>query len=80
MNKCLFDTKQVHSKSFSLFYIALTFFKHIHFTSIEKQVLTIYTNLSRFCFLGFKPVLTPNMWANENPKIDTHSRESNTGP
>ena len=40
-------------------------FKHIYFTSIEKQVLTTYTNLSRFCFLGSTPVLAPNVWADE---------------
>ena len=40
-------------------------FKHIYFTSIEKQVLTTYTNLSRFCFLGTTPALAPNVWANE---------------
>ena len=51
--------------------------KHIYFTSIEKQVLTTYTNLSRFCFLGTTPVLAPNVWANENPKVDTRPRESN---
>ena len=39
-------------------------FKHIYFTSIEKQVLTTYTNLSRFCFLGTTPVLALNVWAN----------------
>ena len=39
-------------------------FKYIYFTSIEKQVLTTYTNLSRFCFLGTTPVLAPNVWAN----------------
>ena len=45
-------------------------FKHIYSTSIEKQVLTTYTNLSRFCFLGTTPVLTPNVWANEKiPKL-----------
>ena len=45
-------------------------FKHIYFTLIEKQVLTAYTNLSRFCFLGTTPVLTPNVWANEKiPKL-----------
>ena len=27
---------------------AVSYFKHIYFTSIEKQVLTTYTNLSRF--------------------------------
>ena len=42
-------------------------FNHIYFTSIEKQVLTTYTNLSRLCFLGTSPVLTLNVWANENP-------------
>ena len=40
-------------------------FKHIYFTSIEKQVLTTYTNLSRFCFLGTTPTLAPKVWANE---------------
>ena len=55
-------------------------FKRIYFTSIEKQVLTIYTNLSRFCFLGTTPVLAPKMWSNENPKVETRSRESNSGP
>ena len=40
-------------------------FKHTYFSSIEKQVLTTYTNLSRFCFLGTTPVLAPNVWANE---------------
>ena len=45
-------------------------FKHIYFTSIEKQVLTTYTNLSPFCFLGTAPVLAPNVWANEKiPKL-----------
>ena len=45
-------------------------FKYIYFTSIEKQVLTNYTNLSRFCFLGTTPVLVPNVWANEKiPKL-----------
>ena len=43
-------------------------FKYIYFTSIEKQVLTTHTNLSRCCFLGTTPVLAPNVWANENPK------------
>ena len=59
-------------------------FKHIYFTSIEKQVLKIYTNLSRICFLGTTPVLVPNVWANvgqwKNPKVDTHTGESNSGP
>ena len=37
---------------------------------MEKQVLTTYTNLSRFCFLGTTPVLAPNVWANEKvPKL-----------
>ena len=40
-------------------------FKHLYFTSIEKQVLATYTNLSRFCFLGTTPVIAPNAWANE---------------
>ena len=44
--------------------------KHVYFTSIEKQVLTIYTNLSRFCLLGTTPTLAPNVLANENPKVD----------
>ena len=52
----------------------------MYFTSIEKQVLTAYSNLSRFCFLGTTPVLAPNVWAYEIPKVDTCSRESNSGP
>ena len=45
-------------------------FKHIYFTSIEKQVLTTYANLSRFFFLGTTPVPAPNVWANEKiPKL-----------
>ena len=54
-------------------------FKHIHLTSIQKQVLTTYTNLSRFFFLGTTPVLAPNVWADENPKVVNRSRESNSG-
>ena len=34
---------------------------NIHFTSIEKQVLTTDIKLSGFCFLGTTPVLGPNM-------------------
>ena len=42
-----------------------------YFTSIEKQVLTTYTNLFRFCFLGTTPVLAPNVWAIEKiPKLN----------
>ena len=52
----------------------------MYFTSIQIQVLTTYTNFSRFCFLGTTPLLAPNVWATENPKVDTHSRESNLGP
>ena len=44
---------------------SLVKFNHIYFTSIEKQILTPYTNLSRFCFLGTTPVLVPNVWAIE---------------
>ena len=44
-------------------------FKHIYFTSIEKQVLTTYTNLSLFCFLGTTPVLAPNVWTNEKSQF-----------
>ena len=40
----------------------------------------MYIDLSRFCFLGTTPVLAPNVWANENPKVDTRFWESNTGP
>ena len=36
-------------------------FKHTYFTSIEKQVLTTYANLSQFCVLGTIPVLEPNV-------------------
>ena len=39
--------------------------KHIYFTLTEKQVLSTYNNLSRFCFLGTTPELMPNVWANE---------------
>ena len=60
--------------------VCLVYFKHIYFTSIEKQVLTTYTNTSRFSSLGTTPVLAPNVWANENLKDDTCSRESNSGP
>ena len=43
---------------------------NIYFASIEKQVLTFYTNLSRFWFLGTTPVLALNVWANEKiPKL-----------
>ena len=55
-------------------------FKHIYLTSIEKKVLTIYTHLSRFCFLGATKVLAPNVWANENSTVDTRSGISNSGP
>ena len=51
--------------------------KHIYFTSSEKLVLTTYTNLSRFCFLG-TTILAPNVCANEYPKVDTRSWESNS--
>ena len=45
-------------------------FKHIYFTSIEKQVLTTYTYLYRFIFPGTTPVLAPNVWTNEKiPKL-----------
>ena len=54
--------------------------KHIFFTSIEKQVLTTYTNLSPFCSLGTTPVLAPNVCANENLKVNICSWESNSGP
>ena len=54
-------------------------FKHNYFTSIEKQVLTTYTNLSQFCFLGTTPVLAPNVWANEKiPKL-TPAPENQNG-
>ena len=45
-------------------------FKYIYFTLIQKQVLTTYANLSRFCFLGTTSVLAPNVWANAKiPKL-----------
>ena len=45
-------------------------FNHIYFTWIKKQVLTTYTNLFRFCFLGTTPVLAQNVSANEKiPKL-----------
>ena len=33
-----------------------------------------------FSFIGHRAVLAPNVWANENPKIDTCFRKSNSGP
>ena len=54
-NACLFGVLRISSLSL----------KHIYFTLIEKQVLTTYTNFSRFWFLGTTPVLAPNVWANE---------------
>ena len=48
----------------------------MYFTSIEKKVLTSYTNLSQFCFLGTTQLLVPNVWANENPKVDTYSNQT----
>ena len=47
---------------------------------IKKQVLTNYNNLSRFCFLETTPVLASKVLANENPKVETRSRESKPGP
>ena len=47
---------------------------------LRNKFLQLNTNLSRFCFLGTTPVLAPNVWAIENPKIDTRSKESNSGP
>ena len=55
--------------------------KHIYFTSIEKQVLTTSTNIS----------LDSTSWKlhqysrricgpMKNPKVETRSRDSNTGP
>ena len=42
----------------------------ISLTIFILQVLTTYTNLSRFCFLGTAPVLARNVWANEKiPKL-----------
>ena len=58
--------------------VIILWFKHIYFTSIEKQIFTTYTNLSRFCILGTTPALMPDVWANENPKVDTHSQELNS--
>ena len=55
-------------------------FNQFYLTSIEKQDLTTLINLARFCFTGTTPILSPNVWANENPKVDTCSRESNSGP
>ena len=55
-------------------------FKPIYFTLTEKKVLTTYTYLSRFCFQETTPVRAPNVWANENPNVETRSRESNSGP
>ena len=67
------------NQQYTYFLPRLSFkFKQIYFTSIEKQFFVTYSNLSLFCFLGTTPVLTPNVWAIENPKVDTRSRESNT--
>ena len=46
---------------------------------LRNTVLTTSTNLYRFCFLGTTSVLALDMWANENPKVDTRSQESNLG-
>ena len=54
--------------------------KRIYFTSIEKQVLTTYTNFFRFYSVRTTPVFMPNMWANENTIVDTRSKGSNSGP
>ena len=35
---------------------------------------------SREWLLKTNPVFMPNVWANKNPKVDTHSQESNSGP
>ena len=40
-------------------------FKCTHFTSIEKQVLTTYINLSQFCLLETTPVLALNVLAKD---------------
>ena len=58
----------------------ICYFKPTHFTSIKKQLLTIYANLSRSFFLGTTPVLGSIMWANENAKVVTRSRESKSRP
>ena len=47
---------------------------------LRNNFIQVHTNLSRFCFLGTTPVFGPNVWANENPKVDTHSCESKLGP
>ena len=74
----MWESSQCQGKNTNWSSISLNIF--IYFTSIEKQVFTTYTNLSRFCFLGTTPVLTPNVWANENPEVETRSRDSNSGP
>ena len=47
----------------------LILLKPIYFTSIEKQVLTTYTNLFRYCFVGTTLVLAPNMLADKIRKL-----------
>ena len=48
----------LHNEPPKSFYVSVSlmklifFFKKMYFTWTEKQVLTTYTNLSRFCFLG----------------------------
>ena len=42
----------------------IVYFKHIYFTSIEKQVLTTYTNLSRFVKKWYKKTLEKHQYIN----------------
>ena len=39
-----------------------------------------YANISQFYFLRTTAVLAPNMWADENPKVNIRSQESNSVP
>ena len=55
-------------------------FKHIYFTSIEKQVLTTYTNLSRFASWELHQYSRRMCGPMKNPKVETRSRDSNLGP
>ena len=79
LHRCGLFQEQLICDAMQCINIVLDNYTCIYFTSIDEQVLTTYTNLSRFCCLGTTPVFAPNVWANENPKVDTSSRESNSG-
>ena len=49
-------------------------FKDNYVTSIEKQVHTTYSNLSRFCLLVTAPVVGPNFESSSQLEIETPSK------